>query len=35
MAFLAAKAVAEMVAGKEPEAFVPEALLAERFFGSG
>jgi glycine/D-amino acid oxidase-like deaminating enzyme len=31
MAFLAAKAVAEMIAGKEPEVFVPEAFLPDRF----
>ena len=31
MAFLAAKAVAEMIAGKEPEIFVPEAFLPGRF----
>jgi glycine/D-amino acid oxidase-like deaminating enzyme len=31
MAFFAAKAVAEMIAGKEPETFVPEAFLPERF----
>ena len=31
MAFLAAKAVAEMIAGKEPEIFVPEAFLPDRF----
>ena len=31
MAFFAAKAVAEMIAGKEPEIFVPEAFLPDRF----
>ena len=31
MAFYAAKAVAEMIAGREPEVFVPEAFLPSRF----
>ena len=31
MAFYAAKAVAEMIAGREPEVFVPEAFLPARF----
>src|SRR5262245_8534387 len=31
MAFFAARAVAEMIAGKEPEVFVPEAFLPDRF----
>jgi glycine/D-amino acid oxidase-like deaminating enzyme len=31
MAFLAARAVAEMIAGKDPEIFVPDAFLPDRF----
>jgi hypothetical protein len=31
MAFLCARALAEMVAGRAPEFFVPEALLPARF----